>query len=219
MASTNLTKEFVTQKGAMYWTGSWQVNRLTRDPDVGFDWGIFYLPPMPNSFSRFADGHDQCVIGGSGTQFEVTNSAFDDTHNVDTSEKLKRTIAFIQYLTIPKNVDSVVNEISCFLPNVLGAEPKPELKPFDTILQREFANTKWLFTFDLRFDEIMRRMLDLYINDGISEDEFMSWMETNVKTACDTIVRRKRIDLAKFDARWNELAPLRLGVKELPLEH
>jgi len=218
MSTSNLTKEFVTQRGAMYWTGSWEVNRLTRDPDVGFDWGLFYLPPIPQSFDRFADGHDQCVIGGSGTQFEVTNSAFVDTGNPETSEKLKRAIAFIQFLTVPKNVDHVVNEISCFLPNVVGADPKPELKPFDTILQREFANTKWLFTFDLRFDEIMRRMLDLYINGGISEDEFMSWMETNVKTACDTIVRRKRIDLSKFDAKWKELAPLRVGMKELPSE-
>ncbi len=219
MSSTDLTKAFVTQKGAMYWTGSWQVNRLVRDPDVGFDWGLFYLPPIPKSLSRFADGHPQCVIGGSGTQFEVTNSAFDDTHNAATSEKLKRTIAFIQYLTIPKNVDRVVNEILCFLPNVVGAEPRPELKPFDTILQRDFANSKWLYTFDLRFDEIMRRMLDLYINNGISEDEFMAWMETNVKTACETIVRRKQIDLSKFEPKWKELAPLRAGVQELPSEH
>jgi hypothetical protein len=219
MSSTDLTKAFVTQKGAMYWTGSWQVNRLVRDPDVGFDWGLFYLPPIPKSLSRFADGHPQCVIGGSGTQFEVTNSAFDDTHNAATSEKLKRTIAFIQFLTIPKNVDRIVNEILCFLPNVVGAEPRPELKPFDTILQRDFANSKWLYTFDLRFDEIMRRMLDLYINNGISEDEFMAWMETNVKTACETIVRRKQIDLSKFEPKWKELAPLRAGVQELPSEH
>jgi len=218
MSSDDLTKMFVTQKGAMYWTGSWEVNRLVRDPDVGFDWGLFYLPPIPRSFNRFADGHDQCVIGGSGTQFEVTNSAFDDTNNPETSEKLKRTIAFIQFLTIPKNVDHIVNEILCFLPNVVGAAPKPELIPFDRILQRNFANTKWLYTFDLRFDEILRRMLDLYLNDGISEREFMDWMETNVQTGCDTIVRRKQIDLSKFDARWNELAPLRAGYKELPSE-
>jgi len=40
---------------------------------------------------------------------------------------------------------------------LFGVAPKPELIPFDTILQRQFANTKWLYTFDLRFDEILRR--------------------------------------------------------------
>jgi len=218
MSSNDLTVDFATQKGAMYWTGSWEVNRLARDPDLGFDWGLFYLPPIPKSFDRFADGHDECVIGGSGTQFEVTNSAWDDTHDRDTSEKLKRTVAFLQFLCVPANVNKVVNEISAFLPNVVGADPKPELLPFDTILQRKFANTKWLYTFDLRFGEILRRMLDLYLNNGISENEFMDWMETNVRTACETVVRRKQIDLSKFDARWNELAPLRAMYKGLPSE-
>ena len=218
MSSSDLTKLFVTQRGAMYWTGSWEVNRLARDPDVGFDWGLFYLPPIPKSYNRFADGHDQCVIGGSGTQFEVTNSAFNDTHDPATSEKLKRTIAFIQYMTAPANVDRVVNEILCFLPNVVGVNPKPELMPFDTILQRKFANTKWLYTFDLRFDEILRRMLDLYVNDGITEDEFMGWMEANLRMASDTIVKRMQLNLSKFDRRWRELAPVRRQYRELPSE-
>jgi len=217
MSSSDLTKMFVTQKGAMYWTGSWEVNRLVRDPEVGFDWGIFYLPPIPKSYNRFADGHPECVIGGSGTQFEVTNSAWDDTHDPGTSEKLKRTVAYLQFLTIPKNVGRVVNEILCFLPNVVGVPPRPQLMPFDKILQRKFANTKWLYTFDLRFDEILRRMLDLYINDGISESEFMDWMESNTRSAGETIVHRMRIDLTKFEPRWRELAPARANYTELPL--
>jgi raffinose/stachyose/melibiose transport system substrate-binding protein len=216
MKSGDLTKMFVTQKAAMWWNGSWAVNRMARDPDVNFDWGVFYLPPIPRSFNRFADGHPQVVIGGSGTQFELTNSCFDDTHNAATSEKLKRCIALMQFLTVPKNTDLVVNEILAFLPNVVGVEPKRELLPFHEFLQRRYTTTKWLYTFDLRFNEIFKRMLDLYLNDGISEGEFMDWMESNVRTATETVVRRKHLDLSKFDAKWRELAHLRAGVTELP---
>ncbi|MBI5708107.1 MAG: carbohydrate ABC transporter substrate-binding protein [Armatimonadetes bacterium] len=207
---------FITQKAAMWWNGSWTVNRLARDPDIDFEWGVFYLPPIPRSMNRFADGHEQVVIGGSGTQLEVTNSAFDDTGVPATSTKLKRTIAFLQFLTVPKNAEKVINEILAFLPNVKGATPRPELMPFDEILKRKYTTTKWMYTFDLRFNEIYRRMLELYINDGIKEDEFLDWMEANVRSACETVVRRKSIDLTAFESEWKRLAPLRAGMKELP---
>jgi raffinose/stachyose/melibiose transport system substrate-binding protein len=216
MSSTQLSRMFMSGKAAMYWDGSWTVNRLSRDPDVKFDWGIFYLPPITKADSRFANGHPMVVIGGSGTQLEITNSAWDDTHNPATSEKLKRAIAFLQFLTTPKNTARVVNEILAFLPNVVGADPRPELMPFHQFLQRRYTTTKWLYTFDLRFNEILTRMLDLYLNDGISEDEFMDWMESNVRTAAETVVKRKGLNLSKFDAKWQELAPLRAHVSELP---
>ncbi len=216
MSSTQLDKMFISQQGAMYWDGSWTVNKLMRDPDVNFDWGVFYLPPIPKTYDRFADGHPMVVIGGSGTQLEVTNGAFNDTHDPATSEKLKRTIAFLQFLTAPKYTDMVVNEIVAFLPNVVGVEPHPELMPFHRFLQRRYTTTKWLYTFDLRFNTILVRMLDLYLNNGISEDEFMGWMETNVRTAAETVVKRKQIDLSKYDAEWQRLAPIRAKFTDLP---
>jgi raffinose/stachyose/melibiose transport system substrate-binding protein len=214
--TSDLTKLFVTQEAAMWWSSSVTVNRLVRDPDVKFDWGVFYLPPMPKSYNRFADGHDQVVIGGSGTQLEVTNSAFNDTGNPATSEKLKRVIAFIQFMCTPQNSDIVVNEMLAFLPNIVGSEPKPELRPFHEFLQRKYTTTKWLFTFDLRFNEIYRRMLDLYLNGGLSEEEFMDWMESNLNTATKTLLRRKNLDLSKLEAEWTRLAPLRSGMAGLP---
>jgi raffinose/stachyose/melibiose transport system substrate-binding protein len=217
LASPELTKLFLTQRGAMMWNGSWMVNRMVRDPQVDFDWGVFYLPPMPKSFHRFADGHEMVVIGGSGTQFEITNSGFNDTGNPATSEKLKRCVAFLQFLCLPKNTEAVINEILAFLPNIKGVKPRPELLPFHEFLQRKYTTTKWLYTFDLRFNEIFRRMLNLYLDSGISEDEFMTWMESNVKTASETVVRRKRLDLAPYEAKWQELAPLRAKMEDLPV--
>ena len=56
----DFVKEFVTQKGAMYWSHSMTVSRLVKDPSLGFEWGIFYLPPITPSYSRFARGKEQC---------------------------------------------------------------------------------------------------------------------------------------------------------------
>ncbi len=216
--STEMMKMFVSQQGAMMWDGSWAVNRLTRDPDLAFEWGVFYLPAIPKSFNRYADGHPQNVIGGSGTQLEVTNSAYDDTHDPKTSVKLKRAIALLQYMTLPKNTTLVVNEVLAFLPNIVGAEPHKELLPFHNILQRRTAPTKWLYTFDLRFNEIYRRMLDLYLNNGLSESEFLDWMETNLRTASETVVKRKGIDLSALESKWAAKAKLRETMTGFPSE-
>lgn len=214
--NSDLTKLFVTQKAAMWWTSSFTVNRMVRDPDVKFDWGVFYLPAMTKEHNHFADGHDQVVIGGPATQLEVTNSAYNDTGDPETSVKLKRTVAFLQFMCRPDNTHKVVNEVLALLPNIVGAEPRPELSPFHEFLQRKYTTTKWLFTFDLRFNEIYRRMLDLYLNGGIPEGEFMDWMETNLRTATDTVVRRKQLDLSPLETSWNKLAPVRSKMTGLP---
>src|SRR5439155_20651219 len=99
----------------MIWNGSWAVNRLSRDPDVDFDWGVFYLPPMTKATSQYASGRDMIVIGGSAMQFTATNSAFADTGDPRTSKRLQRCIAFLQFMTTPMNTDRVVKEMLCFL--------------------------------------------------------------------------------------------------------
>jgi hypothetical protein len=148
-----------------------------------------------------------CVIGGAATQLSVTNSAFNDTKDPATSEKLKRVIGFLQFLTVPRNADMVVNEVLALLPNIVGVEPRRELQPFAEILEREYTTTKWLFTFDLRFNDIMTRMFFLYLQDGISHEEFMEWMDKNVRSAAQTIIRRKRLDLEPFESEWERRAP------------
>ncbi len=214
--NSDVTKMFVAQQGAMWWTASASVNRLVFDKEVKFDWGVFYLPSMPRSYNKYANGHDQVVIGGSGTQLEVTNSAFNDTGKPETSEKLKRTIAFLQFMCTPENSNIVVNEMLAFLPNIVGVAPKQELAIFHEFLMKKYTTTKWLFTFDLRFNEIYRRMLDLYLNDGISEPEFMEWMESNVRTASDTVIRRKQLDLSPMEKTWQSLSAARSKMVDLP---
>jgi ABC-type glycerol-3-phosphate transport system substrate-binding protein len=216
LTSTDFVREFVTQRGAMMWSTSIFVNMLTRDPDIAFDWDVFYVPPIPREYSRFAAGREQAVIGGSGMQYEVTNSAIRDTRNIETSERLQRTIAFLQFLTLPENTDVVVNEMVALLPNIKGVDPHPHLQPFDDFLQQHYAMTKWVYTFDLRFKEIMERMFQLYLDDGIDEEEFLIWMERNLDLATETITRRKGLDFSELERVWESRAEMRRAAAEIP---
>ncbi len=216
-------RTFITQQGAMLWSSSMLVNMLSRDPDIHFKWGVFYLPPIPRSFNKFCNGHDQCVIGGSDNQFEITNSAIKDTdpslpfeQRIEKSERLKRAVAFLQLLTTPRNADTVVNEMDKSLPNVVGCPFQKNLAPFDKFLQRHYTMTKWYFTFDNQFDEVFARMFHLYLNGGLSESEWLDWMERNLNTACKTAIERKHLDLAPLQEEWDKRAEMRKTIKDLP---
>lgn len=218
LGATDRMRLFVNQDGAMMWDGSWSVQKLARDPEIEFEWGVFYLPPMTRETSPYACGVDMCVIGGVAMQYEVTNRAISDTGDPATSERLQRVIQFLQFMSLPKNADRIVNETLAFLPNIVGVPVRPELQPFHEILQRRYTTTKWIFTFDLRFNEIQSRMLEFYLNDGIDFEGFMDWIENNLDQAISNIERRKKIDFTEIERRWEELAPLRAGMRDLPPE-
>lgn len=213
---TDFFRSFVTQKGAMLWSHSMQVSRLVGDRQRGFEWGVFYLPPMTRQTSRFARGEEMCVIGGSGMQYCVTNSSYKDTGDPETSERLKRVIAFLQFLTTPQNCEQVVNERIALLPNVKGVEPHAVLLPFHEFLQRHYSMTKWFYTFDLQFDEVLMRQLELYLNGGMTREEFVQWMQRNIDNASERIIRRKGLDIERFEAVWDERAEMRNAFGELP---
>lgn len=218
-----LLKQFITQEAAMFWSHSMTVNRLMADPDRGFEFGTFYLPAISSSYSRFARGKDVCVIGGSAMQYSITNSAVSDTSDklpfaqrIEQSERLRRVIAFLQFLTTPANCDAVVNEQIALLPNVKGVEPHPELQAFDDILQRHYSMTKWLYTFDNQWNQVLERMLELYLNDGIDREHFTRVMEQDLERATARITKRKSLDFGELQKAWDAGAAKRAQFKDLP---
>ncbi len=215
-SGSDAIRNFMTQKAAMLWASSDLVNLLVRDPQMSFEWGVFYLPKIDRATSQFASNVDMCVIGGAATQYSVTNSAFADTKDPANSIRLQRCIAFLHYLTTPAAADSVVNEVSCFLPNIVGVEPHKELLPFDAFLRRRYTSTKWSYTFDLQFSDTMDRMLELYLNDGIDRRQFLRWMQRNLDNSIDTINMRKQIDYSELSRIWAARKDLRTSMPGLP---
>ncbi len=223
LASIDFIREFVTQRAAMLWNPCSLSYRLKGDRALGFEWDVFYLPPFTQETSPYASGSPMCVIGGSASQFEVSNSAISDTprsmpfrERIATSKRLRRVVQFLQFMTLPENYERIVNEYECFLPNIVGVESLPALKPFEEILKRRYTTTKWAFTFDLKFYEILRRMLELYLNDGSDHDGFMQWQEDNIRAAVANLAVRKPIDEAALFQAWEERAPLRAAMEGLP---
>ena len=218
LMGTDLAREFVTQRAAMLWMPTPFTYRLTGDRQLAFEWGIFYVPQFTRKTSDYASNTPMCVIGGSGTQYEVTNSAFGDTGDPATSERLKRVMALLQFIMVPEQYERVVNEYASLLPNVVGVPVLASIQPFADILERQYTTTKWIFTFDLKFADIQARMLELYLNDGIGQEEFMRWQVDNLNTATRNLLLRKDIDMARLEKRWRELAPVREAMEGLPRE-
>jgi len=223
--TTDLVRGFVNQQLAMIWNGSWFVGRLAADPNLGFDWGVFYLPQLTKVDSPYASGVPMCVIGGVGNQYEITNSAVGDTDpnlpfatRIERSARLRRVVALLQFICLPENTDKIVNEFAGFIPNINGVPVRPELEQFERILERRYTTTKWVYTYDLRFSDILRRMLMLYLSDGIDLDGFLDWQVRNVDTATANFIRRKNPDLPRLEAAWQHLAPVRAGYVDLPEE-
>jgi raffinose/stachyose/melibiose transport system substrate-binding protein len=221
--STDLTREFVTQRGAMLWSTSGFTYRLVADHGLEFEWDVFYLPPFTLRTSTYASETPMCVIGGAANQYEVTNTAVRDTdpdlplaERMARSKRLDRVIAFLQFLSLPEQCEKVVNEYPCFLPNILGVEPLPVLEPFDRILQRRYTTTKWVYSFDLRFSDIQERMLGLYLTGGIELDEFLDWQVRNIAAASENLARRKTTDFEALEPAWRERAPARATFQGLP---
>jgi len=223
MTERDMISSFIRQDGAMYWSASWEVNKLVRDPDVDFAWDVFYLPQLTTCDSPYASNVPQCVIGGSAMQYSLSNSALADTdkslpleERMKRSERLRRCVAFLQFMTTPKQADRTINEVMSFLPNVVGVDPHKELLPFDEILKRRYTSTKWVFTFDLKFADVLSRGLLLYMDDGVDETEFVRWMSRNVTEACDNITRRKNLNFDEYEKIWQQRAALRKTLPGLP---
>ncbi len=216
--TVDFLRDFMTGNGVMIWFTSQLTHPLLSDRDLDFEWGVFYLPPFTRQTSPYAPDPPEpmCVIGGSATQLEVTNSAYSDTGDPNTSTRLKRVIAFLQFLTLPENCERVVNEYPSLLPNIVGVPVLPVLEPFERILERRYTTTKITYTFDLKFTEIQRRALELYLSDAMSLDEFLEWEEGNFETAVRNVLIRKNIDMDRLQRKWDELAPVRAQMEDLP---
>lgn len=220
----DLTREFVTQRGAMLWNISAFSYRLAGDAGIPFDWGVFYLPRFTPRTSEFASGEPMCVVGGPATAYAITNTAIGDTapklsfeERIQTSQRLKRVIAFLQFLTLPRNYARVVNEYPCFMSNIVGVDVLAPLRPFEKTLRRRYTSVKWIYTFDLKFSEVQRRMLELYLTNGISLDEFLNeWQIPNVDSACARAKRRKNYDPVSLESAWRALADVRKKTPGLP---
>ncbi|MBC7187859.1 MAG: carbohydrate ABC transporter substrate-binding protein [Calditrichaeota bacterium] len=203
LATTDGARLFLTQKAAMFWNGSWFVRRLLLDPMVNFRWGVFYPPPIDRDHSPYCCGVDQCVIGGAGMQFHVTRRAIDD-------RELDLVIDFLMFLTTPENNARVVNEAGLFVPHIVGAPLPPALAPFAEIVTRRYCTTKWNYSLGHRFTDHHQRMIELYLQDGISLDGLMQEMGRYFRETAERLIAENGWPEPKGLPEWSPEVETRL---------
>jgi len=216
IATEDMIRGFVRGDAAMIWSSNLISYRFNADKDIDFEWDVFYLPKFTTNTSKYAAGVPMCVIGGSGAQYEISNSAYSDTGDPKTSERMKRVLDFMHFITVPKQYRKVINERPLLIPNINGVKTLPLLKPFEKILQRRYTTTKWTYTFDLKFTDILQRMLLLYLDDFISLDEWIEWQEKNLESAYRRFTRKKHPDFDAMEKEWQRLAPVRENYIDMP---
>ncbi len=204
---------FMIQKAAMIWNGSWMIRRMRFDPLVDFGWGIFYLPPITKKTSRYACGAEPAVIGGAGMQYSVSNSAI-------RKDQVEHVIDFLYYLTVPKNAERVSGEAGIYIPNIRGAKMAAGLEPFAEIIKHRYCTVKWIASFRTEFNDVHQRLIELYLGDGISLEQFLRKVDQNMNREADELIEmhtrpgaRDFWDYSdpKWGKRWNRPGPTEPG--------
>lgn len=197
LKNTDTSRLFLTNRVAMTWDGSWFSRRLLYDPYLDFEWGIFYLPKITKCTSRFGSGAEASVIGGASIQLHVTNSAAIYDH-------LDQVIDFLMFYTAPQNFEKVINETMMFLPNIKGIKIPEELAPINTIFQRRYCSIKWLESFDPKYKSYWRRMFDLFLNDGLSLDQYLAKLEINFHQFLNEKRMKENWDFSEYEKTWKK---------------
>lgn len=195
--NTDTGRLFLTHRVAMVWDGCWFSRRLLYDPYIDFEWGIFYLPKITQKTSPYGTGIEASVVGGAAMQFHVTNSATLYDH-------IDQVIDFLMFYTAPQNFEKVINEAMMFLPNIEGIKIPKELEPINDIFQRRYCSIKWLESFDPKYKSYWRRMLDLFLNDGISMDDFLEKLEGNFQQYIDDKIQQGKWDFSEYEKKWQK---------------
>ncbi len=197
LKNSDTARLFLTGRIPILWDSSFLIRRLATDPYLNFEWGVAYIPTLTTETCRYASGTPATVIGGAAIQLHITNSA-------RINNNLEDCIDFLMYLSTPQAVERLASEALIFIPNIKGAEMSPELKPFDEIFQRRYCAIKWLESMSGQYKKQWRRMLDLYLNDGMSLDEFLKVLEDNFSAWVEEHRNEPGWDFAGMDPVWQE---------------
>jgi len=175
---------FITQRTPMFWSSSVFVRRLMLDPLINFEYGVFYLPPIHPTDSKFCVGAEQCVIGGAGVQLHITRRAIDDGD-------LEPAIDFLRFITTPEHAAQIVNEAGMLISNIQGAALPENLKPFAEIVLRRYCTVKWHYSLGHRFTDHRARMINLFLNDGMSLEDFLRDQEQSLHRVADEMIAQR----------------------------
>ena len=186
-------------KCAMWWDGSWFVAQIERDPLRTFRYGMFLVPPLTRATSRFAtSGIARGVGGAASIQYVVTNSAV-------RAGKEELAVDFLRYITAPAQLQPLVSEAGLFLPNVIGLEGSPRLRPFMPVLKTG-ATRFGVEQAGARYTDRSLRVLQGFLGGTYSEEETLSRLERYLDEGVQDQLRDNAASW-RFSPDWEILPP------------
>ncbi len=188
---------FLTQRLAVYWSGSWFIRRMATDPYVDFKWGISYIPTITEKTSPYASGTPATVIGGAAVQLHVSNSAL-------IKDNLEDCIDYLMFISAPQNIERLASEALVYIPNINGAKMDERLEAFAEIFQRRYCAIKWLESMDGEYKKFWRRMLDYYLNDGVDLDGFLEMLDENLAAWVENHREDEGWDFSSMESVWQQ---------------
>jgi ABC-type glycerol-3-phosphate transport system substrate-binding protein len=200
LKNTDPIRLFLTERLAVYWSGSWFIRRMSTDPYIDFDWDVSYIPTVTEEVSPYGSGTPATVIGGAAVQLHITNSAV-------LNDNLDACVDFLMYLTAPENIERITREALVYIPNIKGVEMDERLEPFAEIFERRYCAMKWLESMDGRYKKYWRRMLDYYLEDGIDREEYLRRLERNFAGWVEEHSGEEGWNFDAMEEVWQERAP------------
>lgn len=96
----------------------------------------------------------------------------------------------------------------------------PGLEPFAEIIKHRYCTVKWIASFRTEFNDIHQRLIELYLGDGISLEQFLRKIDQNMNREADELIemhtRKEARDFwdysdPKWGKRWNRPGPTEPG--------
>jgi len=120
--NANAITEWLNGDVAIVEDGSWRIKQNKLNPNIKFQWGMFYPPSCTSDSSDVCTGAPAPPIGGAVSGFAITKGA-QDRGNVELAAD------FLMFLSAPQNAERMVNDLGTVLPIEKGAKPSdPDLE-------------------------------------------------------------------------------------------
>jgi hypothetical protein len=184
---------FLQGRLAFLWDGCWRMREIIGDEMRGFAWDSFWLPAVTPETTPYAK-HPPIQ--------PVDIGAFDSSFGIN-RETLKRAnledcVDWLMFITMPANVESIVNEVPTLLPAVKGAATQPDLaKLFGGAARGDITSTHawqapaYWFSLDTgKYTDTFQREMMLYLLEDLSLDDFMLHADEAARGSVSDIIVR-----------------------------
>jgi raffinose/stachyose/melibiose transport system substrate-binding protein len=191
--NANAITKWLNGEIAIVEDGSWRIKENNQNPNIQFEWGMFYPPTCTQESSNACTGTPAPPIGGAVGGFAITKGAI-DRGNVELAAD------FLMFLTAPQNAERMINDLGTVLPIQKGATPSdPDLEGIlDKLVEHPGEAAMWTY-YDKTDLESRTEIWDIknaYILDQIELDAAVMQIDEVMMSYASNFISTNSVDCA-----------------------